>query len=201
VEITIPHRANSLLEDYSQQQLPVKEDGTKAFYKKTMETIENHLKNPHNPLKWIITIYLKYFEEGNLTEKSESHRLLEPLMSLSAPKRHHRSHSIVEDVKTFTDFFLLSLYSFYNLDRVIDDSLLFQFNMPNLSSFAMTLLFRNDLVYASVFSSLQETNNEETEKYYIQILSLFDKRPAYFGVPRHLELMEDTIEELQKNRF
>jgi len=46
VEISIPHRANSLLDDNELHNAQPKEVGMKVFYKKAMEMIENHLKNP-----------------------------------------------------------------------------------------------------------------------------------------------------------
>ena len=40
---------------------------------------------------------------------------------------------------------------------------------------------------------------EETEQFFQSIKDLKGERPSYFGVPRHLELMDDTIDDLQRD--
>jgi hypothetical protein len=91
---------------------------------------------------------------------------------------------------------MLSMYSFYNLDLFLEDDLLGMFNMPNLTSFILTILLRNDLVYWRVLNRIQESNQEEIRRFSHALDQLINERPSYFGVPFHLELMYDTIEDI-----
>ena len=154
----------------------------------TMQNIENHLTEQSNPIKWFLQAYYQHFEEmcPHRSINSGNPRQL----------RQTDSHQILEDIKTFTTFLMLSMYSFYNLDLFIHDDLLGMFNMPNLTSFILTILFRNDLIYWRVLTRIQESNIDETHRFSHSLDVLINERPSYFGVPTHLELMYDTIMEL-----
>lgn len=101
------------------------------------------------------------------------------------------SYKIVDDIKGFADFMLYAIFTFYNIDKIIDTNHLNCFTVENLSSFVITLLFRNDELFHHLFKVLSDLYAEETDKYYNNILEFYEERPNFFGVPSHLELLED----------
>jgi hypothetical protein len=76
------------------------------------------------------------------------------------------SFRVVDDIKGFADFMLFAIFTFYNLDKIIDSHFIKCFTVENLSSFVITLLFRNDELFNYLFKVLSELYDEETEHYY-----------------------------------
>ena len=68
--------------------------------------------------------------------------------------------------------------------------------MENLSSFVITLLFRNDELFNHIFNVLSELYKDDTEAYFDNVLNFYDEKPGFFGVPMHLELLQETIDKI-----
>lgn len=79
---------------------------------------------------------------------------------------------------------------YYLFEDLIKDPLLKCFTLTNMSSFTLTMLFREEQIYLKVLQIFSEIYYDENKKYFSKIRSLNDKNPSFFGVPSQFELQE-----------
>jgi len=60
----------------------------------------------------------------------------------------------------------------------------------------LKLLFKNDNMYDFILDSLQDLYIEETQTYYGNILEFQNESPIFFGVPKHLSLIDSESDNL-----
>jgi hypothetical protein len=61
---------------------------------------------------------------------------------------------MIDEIKGFTNFFLYGLFTYYEIQKLFEESALDYFTVENLSSFVITILFRNDDVFNNLINTL-----------------------------------------------